>query len=818
MNFRHKKNLFFILILTILLQGTPEISNAALTTNIKIDANNVLIPYVEPAILGGNSVSNRVWDYYFDIYKELGEVGKNVGGNFNKPWWRIHWLDAGLNQDVGMFNKDFYKRDNGLSNPMITEDDKQFNWLMQYPSILMDITYNKGPKGEDNKNYWEIEWFDRSPMYENYPGISNRHAISYTKFPGSYDQKHRHIPREASTPDLPNGDAFYRFDLKISSEIPYQIQEGAYIMGSTRFRLFLNPDKSLKVVTGSRDNEAILIEKTKILDFDKWYAIEIKAAHNSEIWMDGVKISENVLNADQIKSIRDEDWKSPEINVGTLIYEGKKQQHSKDSQLNDSYKFKIDELEIRTKYAGSNPKHPLDQTMKNKFIDEVIIAHSYDHGLHTLDDFGAQSEKLNFELVFGLINPCMKKYGCEKDTLTGKFARIHSVEGQAAMIQYMVSEEDSNFQEKAKEIIDSNFPVNDLNKYNYANLRAYRGRKEPYKLRYVEVGNEPYYQGYNKNPEGFAQFYIDQCRAIKKIKSDLQCIIPGQGDYYEKVLKKFMEIAKGEGLISGVATHDYFLHTKPNGEYYNNRTESFLRTMAGPFADNYYRYQYVKGLNEKYLKDEPDYKNLFYLSNEYSSILRNYKQEVPDKFVDAAMTWSELAYLLENGFRAGASFVWNSASWGEGFAHGLVGDYNKIPKLNLNGEVFQNYARHFGWGGKVLKTEYDNLIKADPISKLNVPQTTVISSISSDNKKLFISIINRSNEDLNSTFDIANFSVGTQGRSFVLDASNIMDSHEKIHFTQKTFNANKQFNYNAPALSISFLELDREGNTPPPPP
>jgi alpha-L-arabinofuranosidase len=136
--------------------------------------------------------------------------------------------------------------------------------------------------------------------------------------------------------------------------------------------------------------------------------------------------------------------------------------------------------------------------------------------------------------------------------------------------------------QKATELVASDFPVNDLNKYNYANLRAARGRLNPYEINYVEIGNEPYYAEYDNNPEGFAQFYIAQCRAIKTIKSDIQCVIPVQSSHYEDVLKYIIDNAGGEGLVAGVGTHDYFQHLNPNGGYYDTRKEASLRSMAGP--------------------------------------------------------------------------------------------------------------------------------------------------------------------------------------------------------------------------------------------
>ncbi|MEW6407317.1 MAG: hypothetical protein AB1465_01370 [Patescibacteria group bacterium] len=768
---------------------------------IEIEANSVKIPYVDRGVLGGNSVNDNLWDYNFDIYKKLGGNQKPKGKNLNRPLLRLHMMDKGQPKNYWFYKPSLYRRENGLFNPMIPETVEEFNWAAQYPLSYMDLTYENKSDGSPSENYYKIEWLDHSPTYANF---LNRHSISYTKIPGSTIQKHRIFSEEKDKDRLlPKKPIYIRFDFKLSSRPKFYIKNKAFIANSAKFRMYLNSDRTFEILLSYPDFNK-KIKYNKPLKFDKWYSIEILSDNISKLWLDGKKIGEVKLDSQDTS----EDGRSTEIQFGTLVEESIKAQKSREPQIKDSYQFKIDEIEFRTK---QDRKFPLDKKLNKKYIKGVILSHSFDNNIMTIDDYGDMAEKLNLEFVPQLPNPCEKKYGCENDSWSGFFKKFYSVKGIAAMFQYLVGEADQYYAKKTKEIKKKNWPLKNLKKfngngeYNYANLRASRGRIKPYRINYVELGNEPYYAEYENNEIGFARRFIDLCESLHKIKPDLKCVLPGQSSStfsFEKVLKYFA-FSKKLNLIGGVAIHDYFIY------YGKDRIKDYpLRTMNGAYAE-FPRYKNVEKLLKKYL-NKKQYKNLPIWINEYNSILYNFKENQTDKFIDAAYLWSEVAYMLEHGITGGALFFWNSATIGEGFTNGLIGDYNRKPEINLNGRTFLAFSKYFGWGGKILKIKYNPQKIYDPVSDLNLSKITAISSLSKNGKNLYLGVINRSSNVYESSINLKNFLPKKKAKIYSLKADSLLDSHRNIHYKTKTKDVSKKFNYKFPSLSINFIKLKRK--------
>jgi hypothetical protein len=703
--------------------------------------------------------------------------------------------NTGLEKNYWLYGAGFGRQTDGLYNPIIPEYDNaqlvdMYRWGIQRPVKDLYVQY---PSGEQTQNYYEVEWFDHSPTYANQ---FNQHAISYTKKAGSTTQINRLGVQGQSIGALfPDHNRYTRFDFKLSSDEPYHVGSAALVAQSSQFRMMLTPDRTIEVYYGYPNFITKISYPTQIT-LDKWYSIEILTDNTSKLWIDGQLVGQVSLPTLDTSIA----GKSTEVQLGTLLKPWAQDPIlNAETQRQDSYKFKIDELQLRTTYAGLNPANPVNQQSTSLFNSDVIYSWSFDNSIMTLDDYGQMAEKMNSELLMQLPTPCETAYGCSADTWTGFFKNLHSVQGLTAMVEYMVGTADANYQQGVDQLKQANWPL-DVTRYNYANLRASRGRVVPYDLHYVELGNEPYYQEYGNNENGFAQRFIDLCDAIHTVKSDLKCMLPAQSSSnfnFEKVLQYITSHGKGN-LIAGLSIHNYY-------DYYNaDRAGQYpLSTMAGPYWQGQTRYVSNKALAERYLSGQ----QLIYFTDEYNSILNDFKNKQTDKFLDAAYAWSELSYMLEYGIHGGSLFFWNSATPGDGFVNGLVGDYNWIPKQTLNGDTFQAFARYFGWGGKMLSVSYDQLVSHDAVTTKNAPRVTAISSLSADGKTLYVAVLNRDSADHAYNLQFNGFAPQPNGEIYQLDASSLTQTNADVQYKITSLSAGQQFSYTFPGYSITFMKL-----------
>ncbi|MBI2445431.1 glycoside hydrolase family 6 protein [Candidatus Micrarchaeota archaeon] len=772
--------------------AAPSATPVPIAGVLLIDAQQTSVPYVDRGVLGGNSMADRVQDYDFPIFSELAGSSVPSGASLNRPLWRMHLADAGTPRNIWMFDPSEYRRSNGLSNPMIDESFPEFNWRLQYPLPDMDLRYESKADGSASDNYYRVEWFDASLSFAQ--GL-NRHSISYTKVSGSTTQVHRVFPEVGRELSLPQAALYTRFDIQLSSSVPFSVASKAFIMKTGRFHVYLLPDRRLEFRFGTPGFAQSVT--TAPLAFDRWYGVDVLNDLTSKVWLDDNFVGQAVLATFP----SDTALRTKDAYFGTLNEESVGASVTSASQRSDSYRFKIDEYVVRPTYSGALPQDAADAQVRYRFDANVL----------TLDDYGTLAERLNFEFVPQLPNPCEIKYGCSTDALPPSFRKYGSVEGLTAMIQYLVLPADADYAAKAQQITAQGWPVTDLRaadgsgSVNYANLRAARGRVAPYSLRYVELGNEPYYAQYVGNEEGFARRFVDLCESIRRIQTGLKCILPTQnsGSFsMDRVLQYIAEQGK-QSLVAGMAVHDYFLYPGKDGV-----RDYPLRSMAAAYADSY-RFRQAQQLASKYLSravGDPDFPIWI---NEYNRILVNFKYTATDRFIDSAYLASELAFMLENGVHGGSLFFWNAASPKEKFATGLVGDYAGVPKVNLNGRTFLAFSRYFGWGGRMVPVAYDSLTVHDAVTNTDVPRFTAVSSVSADGQSLYLAVINRDSAAHVQTIQLKNFIPLPVASVYALKANALQDSIDQTDYLESTLAVSANFSYVFPAYSITFFRLDR---------
>jgi hypothetical protein len=431
------------------------------------------------------------------------------------------------------------------------------------------------------------------------------------------------------------------------------------------------------------------------------------------------------------------------------------------------------------------------------------------------------------ELVIQLPHPAETKYGSAVDQWANDpfFKQLFSVEGHVALMEYMVGTADADYAQKVQAIISSNDWS--LTKHNWANLRAFHGRVQPFDLKFVEIGNEPYY--YNKtvngvsatfqgNEAGFATWFIAACEAVKSVQNSLQCGIPANssgGFSFEKVMQAIG--AKGKGhLVDAYAMHHYVSHP-------GDRLTAYpFKTMAGSYA---YKVHFAGGANynamqnfidtksfeQKYFAGQTSPNKRTYWFTEFNSVLANYKYTPTDQALDAIYYATQLQYMLENGFNAGAYFFWNGSTWGENWRVGVTGEYSGTPQVNLNGQIAKTIADTVPWGGKVLHVNYDSKDANTEINEGNgiwkAPKVTSVATKSADGKKITVVVVNRDTVNHAYNLQLQNFAPNSTATVSVLDTSNLKETHQTIAVNKKSISASGNMSYTFPGMSVTVMEF-----------
>ncbi|MFH2104990.1 MAG: FG-GAP-like repeat-containing protein [Parcubacteria group bacterium] len=126
------------------------------------------------------------------------------------------------------------------------------------------------------------------------------------------------------------------------------------------------------------------------------------------------------------------------------------------------------------------------------------------------------------------------------------------------------------------------------------------------------------------------------------------------------------------------------------------------------------------------------------------------------------------------------------------------------------------YSQHFG--DKSLSTSVDNSptfsvpAKGNVPNLNNVPYLTSYASRSSDDKTLYLAVVNKhSVSDMSTTVKIDNASIGGQAKVYTMNGPSIHSNNnesDQVKITESSIsNAGSNFKYNFPAHSVTILEL-----------
>lgn len=460
---------------------------------------------VEPALFGGN-----VHFPWYSIFYRDRLLLKEISGHI----WRIHWSDdtaEGYRWDTNTVEPDgeiasWNKTGIGIPNANKTVDSGN----------TLDIAY-WGP-ATDLRHSLKIEKIDGAASAYVIMGnlLSNKGVDTFSKI-------------------------YYKFDLYIES---MNIASGgqwvlAYLKDSSyaeAFRLYLDQNMQLCAVGTDVSGTQHSLTPSHSLQIGRWYTIQFCFGGGElSLWLDGERI-DSITNV----SFRDvKDFLFGCVNSTTSGVYGK---------------IYIDALRINDSYIEKD-SYPWDDTLQANC--KYLYGYTFDANMATIDDLCQLAEELGVELIFQIPVSLDTTYAPSQ----GKDPPYpwDTLQYWVDLVEYLTAPADPDYEAKAQSLDWNHSTPSD----NWANLRAARGRVEPYNVKYIEIGNEPYLVNwdYTNGAQDFARKWADLAHLIKQVNPDIKCGLPGDllhySTWYSEAIPVILNRYPNEKLIDWISVHIY---------------------------------------------------------------------------------------------------------------------------------------------------------------------------------------------------------------------------------------------------------------------
>jgi len=332
---------------------------------------------------------------------------------------------------------------------------------------------------------------------------------------------------------------------------------------------------------------------------------------------------------------------------------------------------------------------------------------------------------------------------------------------------------------------------------DWAKERSKNGHRQPYKIKYFEIGNEVYHGNHKEikkvTPEEYAYRYLKYYEKMKKIDPSIKIgVILDTTDWNEKVLK----IVKDK-LDFGI------VHIYPNGgfketEIENNSPETiFKRALAEP--SRHLKADFKKELQ---LLKEQSGKKISLAVTEYNG---GFAQERPVPYrhcLGTALLNAELLRIfMDPELNVLMANYWNFVNeyWGmianrfDGTEKTLYNEYYKRP----NFYVLELYNEHFGDTLLLTKTESGYY----KVENNTIPYLSVNASIDKNKNKVYLMVINKNLEDsITANIELEDFKPSKTGYSWVLNGPSVDATNEQNHDSVKA----KEHKFDIEGATFSF--------------
>ncbi|MGA2775289.1 MAG: alpha-L-arabinofuranosidase C-terminal domain-containing protein [Candidatus Omnitrophota bacterium] len=352
----------------------------------------------------------------------------------------------------------------------------------------------------------------------------------------------------------------------------------------------------------------------------------------------------------------------------------------------------------------------------------------------------------------------------------------------------------------------------DDSKHRWSAIRTKNGHKEPYNVKYFEIGNEDW-QGDHENikkvlPNEYANRYLKYYNAIKAIDSSVKIGVILDGRYWNRGVLGVIKDKLDFGIIHiypSPEVSDYVLEMM-------NAKDIFSITL-GPAV--------LKGERDlqealKLLKEKSG-KNVPLAITEYNG---GFVQEKPVPYrycLGTALINAELLRIFmkpENNILMANYWNFCNEYWGM-VANGFDGEYKGLYKPYYKRSsyyIFELYHKHFG----------DILLGVDVrcdsyrIGMYNIPYLSVNVSKSKDGKKIFLMVVNKNiYKSISADLKLEGFVSAKKVDAWTLngpsvDATN-EQNHDNIKVAYKTFEINNNpFEFNFEPHSLTAIEITKK--------
>ncbi|MFA5047424.1 MAG: chitobiase/beta-hexosaminidase C-terminal domain-containing protein [Patescibacteria group bacterium] len=608
---------------------------------------------------------------------------------------------------------------------------------------------------------------------------------------------------------------YIRFDVKIDSAKTFNSDNSGWRLLNTNkaFDVYLTDDRRFDVRCIDSAYKKTQLSLSEPMALDKYYSFEIKYGQNECVyWVNGVEV----------------DRKSLTTNLTSGVYIG-----SYNSSVSGAEgQLHLDAIRIDSGYIGNNVQYP----WKHNYLSAI----TFDDNLRTIDDIASVAEKLGTTVIWQIPvpNKANPNYVENKNGWTWMTKQFY-----VDMVEYLNGTADADYKTKVNSLDWNHQTPGD----NWANLRAYRGRVQPYNEIYFEFGNEPYYGGlWTTGYEAqYANLFNEYAVALKKQDSRIKL---GLHFFYETTADITFPIAhdnigfvslghpyshvKGDSVIQWLGAPaannnrwGYYMGTK--GPWDNDTSYSSEERAHG--KDSYYSPYMARYKVKQYLSDRSDFNSIFLATTEYGYFLApGYGEE---NWLGTAINragW--VGTLMQAGIKIGDAWTLMTKRFG----HGILSSQTTGLEVSPSYYIYRLYADHFG--SKLVDSQIVGGVApyraTTTDNAFDYPYASAWTSLNTAKNKLYIMFINRQeSSSTNVTINLSGFTPSGTARVYQVKgetpcsdneltnegsrlsswcpASDGVNSSSQIVMTERAISVTgNSFSFSFPKLSVTAIEVD----------
>ena len=734
--------------------GYDGVGEADATASVCIDAGNVRYP-VNKANFGGKIMKELE---VYSLYKNLEHLKKLTPGFW--IWAHTAGPDSNYRWDTHEPLEGGYE----ITWPVFGVSGSGVMQAVEEPSAV-------------GLDYWQA--------------TDIRHCACVRKVAGTAQAAMMIIFRDEEGNVIVRDDVHYiRFDFKVDDEVPFASPEDdMWCLVNTEsggwnsnYKVYLREDMRLEVVAYSTINgdphAPTTLRVSNQFTRGEWHTLEVYYVTGSEsgacaYYLDGVR-QDIKTGLDTSSSAHTGTRKVTLGCVGGQDAEGT---------------LYIDAFRAHDTYVGVEPGDPRD----------FICAVHFDSSATNVDDFLYYAEKAGSVPV---VQTVLFPPDTGRDHLTPQFS--------ADLVEYVNGEADPDYAVRARQLDFTHNTPSD----NWANLRAARGRVEPYNVRYFTMGNEPYWaENWPKdNPALYAQASYQHALKMKEVDPSIKIgVFMYDGPNWDREV-----LTANKDVLDWLCIqHDY---SYEQGVSLSNQVPRLLGISAATNVTSgkpwVRRHAAARDKLRQYLPDRDDYDEIITSQDEHGFCLIY----GVGQGADLGYAIYRLGYRLET-IEHGGPNAWDT-DWllinDRKFTYGVIGS----DCLNPSYWAYRLFYEHFG--AKYLSTTTSSPEYEIPNYKTGkvchkAPCISAYASLSGNDSVLKIIVINRSlDKTIDVNFTLRNFTVSPGiarvytlggGGKGVFDTN--LENPDNITIQESEMEiGGAEFTYTAEPLSMTAIEID----------